>query len=330
MNTDTKTLECDFIDGNTNEAVYKIARQYGVTEIRVPQGTVVRCREDRHRTMYDSAPRLDRELPGIMLAEDAIVIPFEDLAATLLQRAEPAKLAQALWQKSPEVREAFMYAMTSHWSDGSITDEERRRFIFEVKEDINTVAIERHVKFFSDLESKIRERWRSFDVWNNVQNWWQGLIIRLRQQHGDDFVEAVERIAGHAPFLGPDPEYAQYKVVGIEWADAREFWRKWATDHFALARALPMESAPRDKPILAWCDHEADPVTTDGGKTLTLYAAHAEGMDHAPTGWHIIEWGGGWDDGENGWMPDWWFVAGSEFEKAANPVAWYPLPDKEK
>ena len=25
-------------------------------------------------------------------------------------------------------------------------------------------------------------------------------------------------------------------------------------------------------------------------------------------------------------MPDWWFVAGSDFECAANPTHWMPLP----
>ena len=36
-----------------------------------------------------------------------------------------------------------------------------------------------------------------------------------------------------------------------------------------------MDSAPKDgSPILGWCLHKADPYTTDGGKTLTTYAAH--------------------------------------------------------
>lgn len=96
-----------------------------------------------------------------------------------------------------------------------------------------------------------------------------------------------------------------------------------------------IDTAPKDRPILAWCDHEADPWeagrTPDGRRRLTLYAAHAEGMGHAPTGWHIVEWGGAFDDstweepGAN--LPDWWFVAGSEFEVAANPTHWQPLPE---
>lgn len=95
----------------------------------------------------------------------------------------------------------------------------------------------------------------------------------------------------------------------------------------------PIETAPKDIPILAWCDHEADPYfeNEETGR-LTLYAAHGEvDRSHAPTGFHIIEWGGAFDsrtfeDPNDAWMPDWWFVVGSHFEVAANPTHWMPLP----
>ncbi|AKR55744.1 Phage protein [Devosia sp. H5989] len=91
-----------------------------------------------------------------------------------------------------------------------------------------------------------------------------------------------------------------------------------------------MSTAPKDRPILAWCDHEADPY--HDGDRLTIYAAHAEGLSYAPTGFHIVEWGGGFTDvGEYGVveasLPDWWFVCGSEFECAANPTQWCDLPE---
>lgn len=97
-----------------------------------------------------------------------------------------------------------------------------------------------------------------------------------------------------------------------------------------------IETAPRDgTSILAWCDHDADPYFLEGGKRLTLYGAHAEGMSHAPTGFHILEWGGGFDDStweypNQASLPDWWFVAGSEHEVAANPTHWMPLPEAPK
>ena len=54
-------------------------------------------------------------------------------------------------------------------------------------------------------------------------------------------------------------------------------------------------------------------------------------MGDVGTGYAILEWGGAWDDST--WeypgpsMPDWWFRVGSEFEEAANPVYWMPLPE---
>jgi len=95
-----------------------------------------------------------------------------------------------------------------------------------------------------------------------------------------------------------------------------------------------MSSAPKDRPILAWCDHEADPYhleTPDGKGRLTDYSAWADGLSHASDGFHVLEWGGGYHDtnapeGPEEWMPDWWFVAGSAFELAANPTHWLPLP----
>lgn len=94
----------------------------------------------------------------------------------------------------------------------------------------------------------------------------------------------------------------------------------------------PIKTAPKDRPILAWCNHEADPYRVDD--CLTLYAAHAEGLSHALTGFHIVEWGGGFTDvGEYGVvedsLPDWWFVQHSEFEVAANPTHWCELPNSE-
>jgi hypothetical protein len=96
----------------------------------------------------------------------------------------------------------------------------------------------------------------------------------------------------------------------------------------------PIETAPKDKPILAWCDHESDPYYSDGGAgingKLTIYAAHAKELSYADTGFHIIEWGGETEGGtEEDYycIPDWWFVVGSDFEKVANPTHWMPLPE---
>jgi len=93
----------------------------------------------------------------------------------------------------------------------------------------------------------------------------------------------------------------------------------------------PIETAPKDgTPILAWCLRSADPYFIDE-KSLTNYGCHCEGLAHVTDGAHVVVWGGGsWEStdeyGSGFLIPDWWFRHGSEFEEAANPVGWMPLP----
>lgn len=88
----------------------------------------------------------------------------------------------------------------------------------------------------------------------------------------------------------------------------------------------PIESAPKDgKPIVGWCDHKANPYWLENGD-LTTYGAHVEGLGHAADGPQIIVWGGEFDDIDEGYIPPWWFRHGSEWEEAANPTHWCPLP----
>mgnify|MGYP001117749495 CR=1 FL=1 len=102
----------------------------------------------------------------------------------------------------------------------------------------------------------------------------------------------------------------------------------------------PIETAPKDTPILAWCESDCkDPKCAYSSKAeedshnLCLYHGHAEGMGSVGDGYAIVEFGGAWDDRTweepgAGWMPDWWFRYGSEFEEAANPTHWAPLPEE--
>lgn len=100
---------------------------------------------------------------------------------------------------------------------------------------------------------------------------------------------------------------------------------------FGKPRWQPIATGPKDRPVLAWCNHKADPYWLDEGKSLTIYGGHAEGMTHAEDGLNIVEWGGAWDDRTHeepnlDYAPDWWFVKGSFFECAANPTHWMEVP----
>lgn len=101
-----------------------------------------------------------------------------------------------------------------------------------------------------------------------------------------------------------------------------------------LNRLQPMDTAPTDRPIVAYCKHSADPGPDEDGR-LSLYMGHAEGLSHVEDGWHVLVWGGAWDDRSledpgAGWMPDWWFANDGTFEVAANPIGWLlALPNVE-
>lgn len=156
-------------------------------------------------------------------------------------------------------------------------------------------------------------------------------LAAAQQERDEALRDAIEFTQKVDAGLVRDEEYLRLHREKMEQYDRRvaaEARAEKAEAERDASRWQPIETAPKDRPILAWCDHEADPYSVDD-KTLTTYAAHAEGLGHAPTGCHIVEWGGGWtesyEDG-GGEMSDWWFVAGSEFEVAANPTHWMPLP----
>lgn len=87
-----------------------------------------------------------------------------------------------------------------------------------------------------------------------------------------------------------------------------------------------MNNAPKDRPVLGWCVHAADAYIEDDGKTLTDYAANAEGIGHCDDGLQLLVWGPGYhldEDEGGGWMPGCWFVKDDDaWNTPANPILW--------
>lgn len=88
----------------------------------------------------------------------------------------------------------------------------------------------------------------------------------------------------------------------------------------------PIETAPKDRVIEVWHEHASDPYFLEEGKRLTVYGAHLEAIGgKSLDGTYMAEWGGSWDDAEDGYIPDWWFVRDSDWERPLAPTHWRPM-----
>ena len=95
----------------------------------------------------------------------------------------------------------------------------------------------------------------------------------------------------------------------------------------------PIVTAPKDRPIWVFYDHDADPYF-DGESKLTPYGAACEaGVCKHGKGQCAAEWADDYkeDVSSDGWgprhtVPGWWFEEGSNFEIAVNPTHWMEKP----
>lgn len=92
-----------------------------------------------------------------------------------------------------------------------------------------------------------------------------------------------------------------------------------------------MENAPKDRPILIWALHDADPYFEDGGQRLTPYGYYCEEHAHPDDGMHVVAWNDGcYQPGEypnEGYQePGGWWLCGCDELVIVNPVLWCDVP----
>ena len=89
----------------------------------------------------------------------------------------------------------------------------------------------------------------------------------------------------------------------------------------------PIETAPKDKDILVWFDHDAD-LFQDPNDPLRLtdYAANAEGGDFLNgKGFAVAKWFPQQWESQDEYGSGYWLSAG--YEAVCNPTHWMPLPE---
>lgn len=95
----------------------------------------------------------------------------------------------------------------------------------------------------------------------------------------------------------------------------------------------PIETAPKEVPILAWCNHNADSYQDPNNpERLTDYATWAEAGDFFEgEGVCVVRWQPAHFEaideyGQGYWLPAYWFLNDDCGETVANPTHWMPLP----
>jgi len=97
----------------------------------------------------------------------------------------------------------------------------------------------------------------------------------------------------------------------------------------------PISTAPTDRNILVWFDHNADPYQClDDPTKLTSYATWAESGDFMDgqgicnAKWLEAHFETEDEYGNGYWMPAQWFAfQNDDWEVVVNPTHWMPLPD---
>lgn len=96
----------------------------------------------------------------------------------------------------------------------------------------------------------------------------------------------------------------------------------------------PIETAPRDKDILVWYDHDKDTYQCkENPDRLTDYAVWAESGDFVDgrgvqiAKWQEQHWESTDEYGSGYYLPAFWFAKfNGDYEIVINPTHWMPLP----
>lgn len=105
-------------------------------------------------------------------------------------------------------------------------------------------------------------------------------------------------------------------------------------DNATYGEWQPIESAPKDRDILVWYDHCADPYQDPRNPNrLTDYATWAEvgdfmdGKGFCVAKWLPKHWESEDEYGAGYWMPAYWFSKeNDDYERVVNPTHWMLLP----
>lgn len=224
----------DFVDEAGNDC-YRVSRSWSNEIIRVPSGTPVqRYTEMGSMRRNETRERLSHHFENSFVQDDCLVIPIDDVAKRIIAGSDPVALAQSLWAASEDVCEAFMEALTRRYSDGSLSDAQRRKFLTKVQTEVWAVSLDKAVDRMETYDAARRDAFRHREIIDALRYMAAALIREINHEAATlDSVrrsDGVERVVKWLDRVGKDCR--ETEVVGADWRETREFWRRAIVEKF--------------------------------------------------------------------------------------------------
>jgi hypothetical protein len=240
-------VECRHrIGGDVPARVVQIG-QYAVT---IPDNVEA---DITYTVPYHQSTEPRQAFPNMEVRDGEMRIPLDDIVGAILARVEPSEIAVALWSDEA-VRDQFVYALTTRYSEMNVGDADRRKVLDQVKEAIHSKALDLLGGKMASLEYSVSKRCYLHSEISLINDT-LAHYGATRPPRGDEEGPQPLRIKDE----GALPEF---KIGGVAWNEAREFWRG------EVLRQFPM---PRDT------DGSLEGGNAAGGAVLSTTAG-AEGI----------------------------------------------------
>jgi hypothetical protein len=225
----------DFIDSDAGQDCYRVVRSWASEIIRVPAGTPVQRHAEkagiRRNVTHES---LHRHFENSYVQDDALVIPLNDFVHRIIAGSDPVALARSLWSADEEVCEAFMEAMTERYSDKSLSDAQRRRFLTKVQAEVWAASLDKAVETMEAKDDATRTAYRLQEAIGDLQYIASSIMREIANdgatiedvRHSDAFDRMSRWLARS------QAESSDARGAGKDWREARDFWRRALVEKF--------------------------------------------------------------------------------------------------
>ncbi len=187
-----------------------------------------------------------KHFPNMSVGDGAITLPIEDLVGFILERISAAELAEGI-MADDEARAALVYKMSERYSSPTFTDQDRRRFLANVQEQIYAKAVDQAIERLNRSEESHRSRadyyrWRKVEIghYRTLHERYRLTLYELREAGRIDDTALQSRLEQHTSPEKLDEWIEQHRdpivkeSAGPQWAESRDFWRKQLQEHFRL------------------------------------------------------------------------------------------------